>query len=400
LSEPDRPNGQPNGAPKRLADPLVGARSGAATLRLLLIAAVALAAHVYGWQITRINLVDLVTGLPNMQHIVAGLLQPDLVERVQRTATASAPLGLGCADPAPRVSTTQLEGASATLMTAPGCVQPGQVVTVAGQGFPSGREAQLFLVDPGGFVRRGPSAEVGPDGGFTIAFAAPDGSGEHTVQIQTQWPTGEVRPSDTLALAASKIVETLFLALMGTTVSVLLTVPLSFLGARNLMHGSRLADLVYYLTRTLFNILRSIEVLIIAVIMVVVVGIGPFAGVLAIIVHSIGALGKLYSEAIESIDQGPIEAITTTGASRLQVIAYAVVPQVIPAFLSFTMYRWDINVRMSTVIGLVGGGGIGYILVQYINLLQWHQAATAIWLITLVVMVLDFSSAYVRQRII
>jgi phosphonate transport system permease protein len=82
------------------------------------------------------------------------------------------------------------------------------------------------------------------------------------------------------------------------------------------------------------------------------------------------------------------------------VIAYAVVPQVVPAFLSFTFYRWDINVRMSTVIGLVGGGGIGYILIQYINLLQWNQAATAIWLITIVVMALDFSSAYLRRKLI
>jgi phosphonate transport system permease protein len=394
---------EPNGAasePKRLADPLARPRSGLKSLRLLGIALLFLAAHAYGWQVTRINLVDLVTGLPNMRHIVVGLLQPDLFERVQRTATATIALGFGCAETAPRTGTTEIEAQSATLMVSPGCVQEGETVTVRGQRFPPGREAQLLLVDPGGFVRRGPSAEVGPDGTFAIDFAAPSGGGEHTVQIQTQWPTGQIRPSETLVLSLGKIVETLFLALMGTTVAVVLTVPLSFLGARNLMHGSRLADLVYYLTRTAFNVLRSVEVLIIAVIMVVVVGIGPFAGVLALIVHSIGALGKLYSEAIESIDPGPIEAITTTGASRLQVIAYAVVPQVIPAFLSFTMYRWDINVRMSTVIGLVGGGGIGYILIQYINLLQWHQAATAIWLITLIVMVLDFSSAYVRQRII
>jgi phosphonate transport system permease protein len=389
-----------DGGPKRLADPLAVPRSGWTTLRLLLIAVVALAAHVYGWQITRINLVDLVTGLPNMRHIVAGLVQPDLIESVQRTATATVPLGLGCADPTPRGGTSAVEGQPVTVTASPGCVQAGEAVTVTGQGFPPGRAAQLLLTDPGGFTRRGPTLEIGPDGAFSTAFTAPAGSGEQTVQIQTQWPTGELRPSETLALSAGKIVETLFLALMGTTASLILTLPLSFLGARNLMHGSRPADLVYYLTRTAFNVLRSVEVLIIAVIMVVVVGIGPFAGVLAIVVHSIGALGKLYSEAIESIDPGPIEAITATGASRLQVIAYAVVPQVIPAFLSFTMYRWDINVRMSTVIGLVGGGGIGYILVQYINLLQWHQAATAIWLITLVVMVLDFSSAYIRQRII
>jgi phosphonate transport system permease protein len=186
---------------------------------------------------------------------------------------------------------------------------------------------------------------------------------------------------------------------MGTTFALLVSVPLSFLGARNLMAGSRLGWTLYYATRTLFNILRSIEALILAIIMAVVVGIGPFAGVMALVVHSIGAMGKLYSESIESIDPGPIEAITATGANRLQVILFAVVPQVIPQFISFTMYRWDINVRLSTVIGLVGGGGIGFLLTQYIQLLQWNQAGTALWLIGITVMTMDYASAIIRERV-
>jgi phosphonate transport system permease protein len=134
--------------------------------------------------------------------------------------------------------------------------------------------------------------------------------------------------------------------------------------------------------------------------MAVVVGIGPFAGVMALVIHSIGALGKLYSEAIESIDSGPIEAVTATGANRLQVVLFAVVPQVIPQFISFTLYRWDINVRMSTIIGFVGGGGIGYLLIQYINLLQWNQAGTVIWLIALVVAAMDHASAVIREKVV
>jgi phosphonate transport system permease protein len=177
-------------------------------------------------------------------------------------------------------------------------------------------------------------------------------------------------------------------------------VPLSFLGARNIMHGTLLGQTIYVIVRTIFNLGRAIEVLILAVIMAVVVGIGPFAGMMAIVLHSIGAMGKLYSEAIESIDPGPIEAITATGANRLQTVLFAVVPQVIPQFLSFTMYRWDINVRMSTVVGLVGGGGIGFLLIQYINLLQWSQAATALWLIAIVVTVMDYASAAIRARLI
>jgi phosphonate transport system permease protein len=166
------------------------------------------------------------------------------------------------------------------------------------------------------------------------------------------------------------------------------------------MKGSRVGSLVYYVTRTFFNLTRSIEVMIVAVIMAVVVGIGPFAGVMALVIHSIGALGKLYSEAIESIDPGPIEAITATGAGRLQVVLFAVLPQVIPQFISFTLYRWDINVRMSTIIGFVGGGGIGYLLIQYINLLQWNQAGTVIWLIAIVVGVMDYASAVLRERVV
>lgn len=386
--------------PKQYADPLAPQRSSWAGARILLLVALGIAAHVYGWHITKINLVDLVTGLPNMRHIIYGLVTPDVAERVVETATAEVPFGLGCADRAARSANVNMAGEAATLQVEPGCAQGGDAVTVSGRGFPAGREGQLFLVDATGYSRRGPSFEVGTDGAFSSAFQSPGGSGEHMVRVQTVAPTGAWRASETFTLSLEKIVETLFLALMGTSVSVLITLPLSFLGARNIMHGSGLADAIYYGTRTLFNVLRSVEVLIIAVIMVVVVGIGPFAGVLAIIVHSIGALGKLYSEAIESIDPGPIEAITATGASRVQVIAYAVIPQVVPAFLSFTFYRWDINVRMSTVIGLVGGGGIGYILIQYINLLQWNQAATALWLITLVVMALDFSSAYIRRKLI
>src|SRR5216110_2390653 len=131
---------------------------------------------------------------------------------------------------------------------------------------------------------------------------------------------GGWRASDTLQTAARKMAETIFLALMGTMLSVIVTIPLSFFGAKNLMRGSAPGLAAYGATRTVMNLLRSVEVLIIALMMVRAVGIGPFAGVLALAIHGVGALGKLYSEAIESIDPGPIEAITATGASRFQVV--------------------------------------------------------------------------------
>jgi phosphonate transport system permease protein len=156
---------------------------------------------------------------------------------------------------------------------------------------------------------------------------------------------------------------------------------------------------IYYVARTFMNIVRSIEPLIWALIAVVWVGLGPFAGIVALTLHSIAALGKLYSEAIEGIDHGPIEAVQATGANRIQTIVFAVIPQMISPFISFSIYRWDINVRMSTIIGLVGGGGIGFLLVQYIRLLDYRAAGIAVWFIAVTVAVLDYVSAEIRARL-
>jgi phosphonate transport system permease protein len=193
--------------------------------------------------------------------------------------------------------------------------------------------------------------------------------------------------------------ETVAIALVATTFSILFAIPLSFLAARNLMSGNPVMVAVYYIVRTLLNIVRSIESLIIAIIFVVWVGLGPFAGVMALTLHSIAALGKLYSEQVESIDFGPIEAIRSTGANWWQIVMYAVLPQVVPPFLAFTIYRWDINVRMSTILGFVGGGGIGFLIVQWQRLSQWQAIGAAFWSIMIVVAILDYVSAKARERI-
>jgi len=160
-----------------------------------------------------------------------------------------------------------------------------------------------------------------------------------------------------------------------------------------------LGTTLYNLSRTALNTVRSIEPLIMGLVFVVWVGIGPFAGVLALTLHSIAALGKLYSEQVENIDPGPLEAIQSTGASWLQTVIYAVIPQIIPPYIAFTMYRWDINVRMSTIIGFVGGGGIGLLLQQQINLLRYRDAGVAVLAIAIVVSLLDYASAYIRERL-
>jgi phosphonate ABC transporter permease subunit PhnE len=157
---------------------------------------------------------------------------------------------------------------------------------------------------------------------------------------------------------------------------------------------------VYYFVRTILNVLRAIEPLIMAIVFVVFVGIGPFAGVLALTLHTIAALGKLYSEQVENIAQGPIEAVTATGANRLQTIVYAVIPQIIPPYIAFTIYRWDINVRLSTIIGFAGGGGIGFLLQQNLNLLKYRQASVQMIAIAIVVASMDYLSARLREEII
>ncbi|MFN3929136.1 MAG: phosphonate ABC transporter, permease protein PhnE, partial [Thermoflexus sp.] len=234
-----------------------------------------------------------------------------------------------------------------------------------------------------------------------LGFEPPPGQSQiHILEVHIVRAVGGPQPSEALLEVAEKMGETVAIALLATTFAVLIAAPLSFLAARNLMGGSPLTRVIYYAMRGFFNITRSVEPLIFGIVFVVWVGLGSFAGMLALMIHSIAALGKLFSEVVEHIDPGPVEALTATGANRLQVIRYAIVPQVVPEFVSFAVYRWDINVRMSTIIGFVGGGGIGFRLSEWIRLSAYRQVATAVIGIALVVMALDYVSAQVRRRIV
>ena len=189
-------------------------------------------------------------------------------------------------------------------------------------------------------------------------------------------------------------VATLFIpAAIGAVIGVFLSIK-----ALRKAESQNIGLTVYYLARTVFNGTRSIEPLVMVIIFVVWVGIGPFAGALALALHTTASLAKLYSEQVESINTGPLEAVRATGATRLQTIVYAVVPQIIPPYISFTMYRWDINVRMSTIIGFAGGGGIGFLLQQNINLLQYRAAAAQMLAIAIVVASMDYISSRLRER--
>jgi phosphonate transport system permease protein len=200
--------------------------------------------------------------------------------------------------------------------------------------------------------------------------------------------------------ALGQMVITIFLAIVATAFCIVVTLPLSFLGARNIMTGNPITASIYAIARVVFTILRSIDVLILALIGVIVFGIGNAAGVFALAIHNIGVLGKLYSEAIEGIDHGPIEAITATGANRVQVIWASVIPQIVTPFIALTIYRLDTNVRLAPILGLVGGGGIGAALFQYMQLLQYRRAGVIILLIVVTVVVMDFVSAQIRRRLV
>lgn len=206
--------------------------------------------------------------------------------------------------------------------------------------------------------------------------------------------------SDVVKVVFQQMLVTIFQAMLATTLGAFAALPFSFLAAKNLTGRSRLSSWIYYLTRSTLNILRSIEALLYVVIFIFWVGIGPFAGMLALAITSFSLIGKLFSEAIENINTGPIEAITASGANRLQMISYAVLPQIVPPFVSYLIYQWDINIRMATIIGFAGGGGIGLTLTTFFGSLQYHKAGTVVAAIVIIVTLMDFASAKLRQALI
>ncbi|BBK30136.1 phosphonate transport system permease protein [Stella humosa] len=191
--------------------------------------------------------------------------------------------------------------------------------------------------------------------------------------------------------------DTLNIATLGTMIAIVFGVPLAFLAARNTTPSRLLVRPV-----ALFIIVasRSINSLIWALLLVSIIGPGVLAGIFAIAFRSVGFIGKLLYEALEEIDDGAVEAIQATGATRPQVIAYAMVPQVTPAFAGISVFRWDINIRESTVLGLVGAGGIGLQLEASISQLAWREASVIFLVILATVLASEWLSARIRHAII
>ena len=192
-----------------------------------------------------------------------------------------------------------------------------------------------------------------------------------------------------------EIILTVQIAIWGTVLAVIASVPFGILSSNNMVPWY-----IYQPVRRLMDAFRAINELVFAVLFVVAVGLGPFAGVMALFVHTTGVLAKLYSEAVEAIDPRPVEGIRATGASKVQEVVFGVIPQVLPLWLSFSLYRFESNVRSATVLGLVGAGGIGQVLFESIRGFYYAETAAILIVVVITVTIVDLISQQLRKLVI
>ena len=193
-----------------------------------------------------------------------------------------------------------------------------------------------------------------------------------------------------------KMVETVFIAYAGSLMAAIIAVPLAFFAANNISRFRAFSTF----GKLILDAIRAFPELVFAIIFVATVGPSPFAGVLAIAINSTGMLGKLYSEVIESIDMKVVEAMEANGANKVQILFYGIIPQVIPEFLSYAIYRFEIDVRSSSVLGIVGAGGIGTLITFAVMNRNWSEVGMILLVIILVVTIIDYLSSYIRRRIV
>lgn len=211
------------------------------------------------------------------------------------------------------------------------------------------------------------------------------------------WSSRAWPPSfDEMHVLMLRAAETVAVATIGTSLGLSIAIPLCALASRNVTP----VRVLYYPARWILNVLRGIDSFVFALLFVVAVGLGPFAGVLGVGLHSAGSVAKLWSEAIETIEPGPLEACAMTGANRIKIIAYALLPDILPGVCSISLYVWEFNVRASTVLGVVGAGGIGQELKNSVDLLLFPRVLTILLIILAMVMVIDHLSARLRRSLV
>lgn len=200
--------------------------------------------------------------------------------------------------------------------------------------------------------------------------------------------------------ATGKVMESMFetvlIAFAGSLMAAVLSIPLAFLAAHNMMGGRIFSSI----GKWILSAVRAFPDIILAILFVVAVGPNAFAGVLAIAIGSTGMLGKMFSEIIESIDMKVIEAMEASGANKIQILFYGVMPQVIPEFLSYAIYRFEVDIRASSILGIVGAGGIGTMIVFASSNRDWNTMGTILLAIIIVVTIIDFASSRIRSKII
>jgi phosphonate transport system permease protein len=366
-----------------------------------------LLAYGVGAQVTEFNVKALFDNAKRSQAMVQQMFKLDFTQPKAEKQTGYIDLQSPCSETPPLPDHT--ENGIRVYLVQP-CANVGDVITIVGEGFWPNQKTTLYWQNPIGGRAMATEGVTDSTGKVVVNWkvlpivhtTAPDPTIPqiHRIYVQQSRPIGGIELSAVGGYIIQGIYETLALAFLSTIVGAIFAIPFGFLAARNLMTGNPITAVIYVLVRTILNIVRSIEALIMAIIFVIIVGLGPFPGMIAITIHTTAALGKLYSEVIEGIDPGPIEAVRATGANWFQVVRYAVVPQIVPAFTALTIYRWDINIRMSTIIGFVGGGGIGFFLWQWIILQDFRAVGSSFVAIAVVVIVLDFFSARIRERLV
>lgn len=239
--------------------------------------------------------------------------------------------------------------------------------------------------------------------------------GESTIQILTY--VGKLFPpalsAEFLLKTGYWTIETFAISFLGTILAILIAGSLVFLSSRNLMfsgllfemeHGRpwvrALRTVLYLAAKAVLNLLRTVPHLVWALILVFAVGLGPFPGMLALGIHTGGVLGRLFGEVMENVETQSIEALQATGASRLQILFYGILPQVLPDCIAYTLYRWEVNIREAVILGYVGAGGLGQQIQIAISLFLEHRLLTLIFAIYLIVTVVDALSTYLRSRIV
>lgn len=412
--------------------------------RVLAFAIPVLLIYVLAWDVTGVNLERLVTRVGNAGLILNDIFHPDLLTRDTITQQGATTIWIPCSTPP---QTASPGGGSGLPVGADKvCGTVGDPIVIAGQGFLPNETGNVYWTEYGGTNDVQVRANNAPflittdaEGKFVASFNIPTFAGRdgldpsnpvvQGIEARFVQEVGPLKPSENFGVLigtieqipaptalvslglvpaggtipwvkAGGIFVTIALGLLATIISFIVAAPLSFFGAHNIMGKVRGGTVIYYVARGIFNFVRSIDTLILAIILVTWTGLGALTGLLALSIHSIAAVAKLYSEEVEHIDPGPVEANTAVGGNLLQNIRFAVIPQIIPSFLAYSLLRWDINMRSATVVGLVSAAGIGFYIFESIRKGGYREYGAALWCIVVVVLIVDYLSSYWRQQIL